>query len=191
MAIGTSPTTDQLISAEALMLRPEPADGSREELVAGRIVTTPPAQGDHGYVSNRLNHILGDFAEQRGLNWVLSDSGEVISRNPDTIRGPNLASYSSKRFANYPRAHSDQPPELVLEITSPYDRHSDVEKEIWEYLKAGVPIVWSIDPENRSITIDMGPDRSQHLEANDIIKGIEVLPGFECPVAALFEAGAA
>lgn len=42
-----------------------------------------------------------------------------------------------------------EPPEVVVEVLSPDDRHPDVQEKIDDYLAFGIPGVWVIDSESR------------------------------------------
>ena len=79
---------DLLTSEEYLRL---PHDGIRYELVAGMLVSEPPPFPLHGRVQVRLARILVEFVELRGLGVVLTESGFLLSRDPDTIRGPDVS----------------------------------------------------------------------------------------------------
>jgi Uma2 family endonuclease len=42
-------------------------------------------------------------------------------------------------------------PDLVIEIVSPDDRPSDLLAKVGEYLRAGIPHIWVVDPYKRSV----------------------------------------
>jgi len=42
-------------------------------------------------------------------------------------------------------------PDLVIEIVSPDDRPSDLLAKVGEYLRAGIPHIWVVDPYQRSV----------------------------------------
>ena len=55
-----------------------------------------------------------------------------------------------------------------------------------EYFRAGVRLVWEIDPRKRTARVYTALDRFTDLTAADTLTGDPVLPGFTLPLAALF-----
>jgi Uma2 family endonuclease len=188
MSVGSNPTTDRLLTAEEFMLRPEPADGSQEELVEGRVVTMPPPQGDHGIVCVEVARLLANFVKPRKLGWVAgNDSDAVLSRNPDSVRGPDVAFYSIERVPARPTGYFEVPPDLAVEVVSPSDRLLDVQQKVWQYLQCGVRLVWVINPVMKNVTVYESLDHAQVLDETKTLDGAPVLPGFTCRVGSLFE----
>lgn len=175
-----------LITAEEFGRRSEPADGSKEELVKGVIVTMPPPKGRHGLVQLLIGSMLLGFVRPRQLGWVVTESGTVLATDPDTVRGPDVAFYSITRQPNPPEEYFEIPPDLVVEVLSPDDRRSRVRDKIREYIAAGVPLVWLVDPETRTVLEYRGSLRGTEYDEADTITGGDVLPEFTCRVADLF-----
>src|SRR3954468_9209856 len=89
---GMSTIQQPLISAEEFAKMPDPADGSRLELVRGEVLVMPPPKGKHGIVCSRISRFLGNHVEPKRLGWVTSnDTGVVLEKGPDTVRGPDVA----------------------------------------------------------------------------------------------------
>ncbi len=76
-------------------------------------------------------------------------------------------------------------PDLAAEVLSPNDLAYDVEEKIEEYLRAGVCLVWVIDPENRIVTIHRKNGSTSRLRNSDELTGEDVIPGFVCRVSDL------
>ena len=86
-----------LFTAEQFATRPDP--GHLEELVQGRIVAKPMLKPRHGYTCNKAGRIFGNFVEERHLGRVLNnDTGVITQRDPDTVRGADIAYYSYRRL---------------------------------------------------------------------------------------------
>src|SRR5262245_27548909 len=137
-----SAETLELMSAEEFGKRPDP--GFPEELFRGRVVAMPVPDRRHGYLCLNVGRILGDFVAKAGIGRVMSnDSGIITGRNPDTVRGADIAFYSFDRLPKGALApgYGPEVPELVVEIRSPSDRWRDIHEKITEYLNAGVTTV--------------------------------------------------
>jgi Uma2 family endonuclease len=73
-------------------------------------------------------------------------------------------------------------PDLAVEILSPDDRMTRVQRKVRFYLANGVRLLWLIDPDNRIVTVMSTPDQSLVLTEDDELDGGDVLPGFRVPV---------
>ena len=147
----------------------------------------PPPKGRHGICCSKIGRLLGNFADANKLGWVTTnDTGVVLERGPDTVRGPDVAFWSITRQPVIPDGYFEIPPDLAVEVLSPDDRRKDVRAKIKEYLFYGVPLIWLVDPENRIAWVYQGSPRGTELDEEDPIDGGSVLPGFSCKVADLF-----
>ena len=75
---------------------------------------------------------------------------------------------------------------LAVEVVSPNDLWYDVEAKVSEYLNAGVPLIWVIDPEGWTVHVYRGDGSVSLLREKDELSGEDVVPGFRCPVSAIF-----
>src|SRR5262249_24620258 len=116
-----------------------------------------------------------------------NDAGVVLERDPDTVRGPDVALYEDARsFEELDPAYGEVPPRLAVEVLSPNDRADQVIHKITDYLRNGVELVWLIDPEARTVTV-YRPDKGPRVfHENEALTGEEVLRGFRCRVADFF-----
>src|SRR3954469_5295648 len=105
-------TVEALITAEEFGRMPD--DGRRTELVRGRIIELPPTNFLHGLICLAIGSLLRDWVKERGLGRVVSnDSGMVTQRDPDSLRGADVAYYSFERLPkdSVPRQYPDVAPE--------------------------------------------------------------------------------
>jgi Uma2 family endonuclease len=114
-----------------------------------------------------------------------NDTGWIVERDPDTVRGPDVAFWSKERLPVIPDSYLDVPPDLAVEVVSPGDHYSRVQNKVRQYLRCGVRMVWVVDPEDRSVTVYRSQKEGKILGENDILTGEDVLPGFSCRVADL------
>lgn len=78
-------------------------------------------------------------------------------------------------------------PDLVVEVLSPSDSPRRVLDKVGEYLQSGVRLVWVIDPEKRQAAVHRTLTSVREIAADGALDGEDVLPGFRCPLAELFE----
>ncbi len=158
------------------------------ELVRGEVIELPPPQRPHGFVSGNVARIVGNYTFQRKKGYVASnDSGVILERDPDTVRGPDVALYEdAQTFAELHPKYGEVPPLLAVEVLSPNDRADRITRKITDYLRNGVQLVWLIDPEARTVTVYQ-PDKGPRLvDETDELDGEDILPGLRCRVADFF-----
>jgi Uma2 family endonuclease len=138
-----------------------------------------------------IGRFVARFAEdENDLGRVVTnDSGVITEHDPDTVRGPDVSYYSYKRVPKgpLPEGYLDVVPDAAFEVRSPTDKWHKTNAKVYELLNAGVSVVCVLDPHTESITVvdDQGPPRV--LYKGDVLTLPEVLPGFELPIAKLFE----
>ncbi len=160
------------------------------ELVAGRGVRMTPTNPTHGRIEINVAAALKQFVRTQNLGVVMAgEVGVFTSRNPDTVRAPDVLFLSHERDAlrTRPQGFLDVAPELTVEILSPTDRPDQVRRKLDEYFAAGVRLVWVIDPATRSVQVHHGRGEPLSLASGAVVTGEDVLPGFALPVDDIFE----
>lgn len=185
VATATGPA---LMTAEDFytwMELPENAD-KRYELENGVPIEMPPPSKPHGGICFLVAHMLGLYLLPRGGSVFTNDTGLVIRRRPDTVRGPDVMAYLTReRIADMPLAPADDIPTLVVEVLSPSDRPGRTNRRVQAYLRRGIPMVWVVDPDDRIVTVYTATEFHTFDETEELT-GNGVLPDFRCPVASLF-----
>ncbi len=180
-------TADPIVTLEEFQRMPE-EDAYRAELVRGHIVREQLPSARHGQLVVRLGGWIDIFASERGLGLTMSDSGFVLSADPPTVRGPDIAFIA---LPETPR-EEDLPvfwrgaPDLAVEVVSPSNTTAGIQEKVLEYLSSGARLVWVVDPETRSVTTYRSRDDIRILTEGDALTGGDVLPGFSVPVARIF-----
>ena len=180
-------TATKLITADELLQLY--SRGVRGELIRGELCETMPAGGRHGEAVMKLGFFLGNFVIPRRLGRLAaSDSGVLLERDPDTVREPDIAYISAERLpldvevAGY----YEVVPDLVVEVVSPGDSASEVMDKALMWLSFGARMVWAVNPASRSVDVYRPGERTQTLTQTDTLDGLDILPGFTCPVADIF-----
>lgn len=159
--------------------------GKQVELVRGQLMVREPPGSAHGIIAGNLAYFLADFVRKHRLGVVFGpDTGFKIAANPDTVRAPDVAFLGSERRSAIPRrGYAELAPDLLAEILSPDDRPGEVLAKVSDWLAAGTRLVWVIDPMRAQATIYRGDGSLTLLDANGLLLGEDVLPGFSCPLA--------
>lgn len=167
--------------------RPE-NQGTRYELENGKVIEMPSPGVRHGTVGWLLSLIVGQYLFRRGAGHAASnDSGLIVRRNPDTVRGPDLMVFlDPHHYDNLEEKYTERVPQLVVEVRSPTDRQGKTLRRIEQYHKRGVPLVWLLDPEELTVTVYRPNEFPKVLDDTDELTGNGVLPDFSCRVADFF-----
>ena len=158
------------------------------ELIDGRIMPLSPPGGEHGRIEANLAFELRKFSKEERLGWTLSgEVGIFIRRNPDRVRGADLAFVSRSRAQEGPpKGFLELAPELIAEIVSPTDRWQDIRAKLDDYFSIGVEQVWIVEPGTHSVLVYCSPTEAAKLSEEDTLQGEGVLKGFSLPIVQLF-----
>ena len=179
---------ETLVTAEELLAMPD--DGFRYELVAGEIRKMTPASMEHCNVASELHGRLWQHVFQHKLGKLyVSEPGFRLSRDPDTVRVPDIAFIRRDRLRRRDRREAFWPgaPDLAVEVVSPNDAPSEVDEKVMAWLDAGAGMVWVVNPASRSIAVYRSSTDTQTLTEKDELDGQDVVPGFRCRVSEIFE----
>jgi Uma2 family endonuclease len=184
MTARTKPRA-KLITGEELLAM---GDIGPCELIDGRIVRMNPTGLQHGDIVIALGSALRDFVRKRQLGRVVGgEVGIYTRREPDRVRGADIAFVSRARLADKPlKGFLQVAPELVVEIISPTDRWQNMRDKLEEYFAIGVHRVWIVEPDNRDVLVYSASTEMRKLGEDDMLMGEGMLDGFTLPVAELF-----
>jgi Uma2 family endonuclease len=164
-------------------------DRKKYELVDGHLVERHMSVLSN-WVGGRLLFELTMFLESHQLGWAWP-AGQGYVCFPDSTRKMRMPDVSFVRKSRLPEGLTSDgyiyiPPDLAVEVVSPNDLAYDVESKVVEYLDANVALVWVIDPEARTVRIYRRDGSISWLREHGELSGEDVLPGFQCRVAAIF-----
>lgn len=183
MSIQTRPIT----ADEFLTWPDEP--GCRQELIRGEVVTMSLAGGEHGEIVLLIGYLFVAHLKAHKLGKAFgAETGFIVERDPDTVRGADVAFVSNERLAgviNF-KKHIPFGPDLAVEVRSPNDRDAEVEEKVQLWLSSGSQLVWDVDPGTRTVVVHRPGAEPVTLREDDEIDAGAVIPGFRCRVADFF-----
>ena len=69
--------------------------------------------------------------------------------------------------------YSSIAPDLAVEVISPNDLAKDLDEKLEDYLRAGVKLIWVINPETRTLQVYYPDGTSRRLHEADEVSGDE------------------
>jgi len=144
-------TTTKLVTYEEWLRMPE-VDDAIEEVVNGEIVRMPPPKARHAYIIDALGDLLKRQIDPGQVRVLCTQFGLVIRKDPLVVRVPDLAMFRKNRIIEQD-GYFHSPPELVVEVLSPSNNRSEREAKLRDYESLGVPEVWVLSPEARTVEV--------------------------------------
>ena len=160
------------------------------ELIRGELVLMSPTGDYHCAAAGEFAGSLWSFTRKQKLGKVcVAEPGNLIERDPDTVRVPDVAYTSHEKLAKEGRTEKFMPyaPDLVVEVVSPTDRPKSVEEKAEMWLAAGCQMVFLLHPKTRIVKQYFADGRVELHTESDVISGGEVVPGWSLAVKDLFE----
>jgi Uma2 family endonuclease len=186
------PPSPRLLTVADLAALPSelPSGPVHYELDNGRLIIMPPPGDIRGAVEARFTTDLVIQGERRGLGKVrCGEVGVVLWRNPDRVVGADAVFITNDALPirRSPEGYLETIPTLVVEVRSKNDTDPEVERKVKDYLTAGVRVVWVADPDARTVTAYRSGQPPQVFRDTDTLTVADVIPGFQVPVANLFQ----
>ena len=166
-------------------------DGDRYELIDGELMEKIMSFKS-SYIAGEVYDALKSFVKPRGLGWVSPEgvTFQCFPEHPDRVRKADVSFIKLERLSEEQydsEGHCTVVPDLVVEVVSPNDLAYDVNRKTEDWFKAGTPFIWVVYPATKSVHI-LRPDGSDiRLQAAGTLTNEELLPGFACPVAQIFQ----
>jgi Uma2 family endonuclease len=180
------------MTAEELLALPD--DGIDRELIDGELREYPmTTRGTpHCNAMTNLARPLSNWLKQQPRPRGRLYTGDIrvrIRRTPDTFVGIDLAYIGADLAAQTAKDAKfiDGIPVLAIEILSPNDTVEEIGEKIQAYLKAGVPLVWEVNPVFESVTVHRPGMPPELFNVTQDLTAEPHLKGFRVPVAEIFE----
>lgn len=161
----------------------------RYELVRGEVVELKPPGGKHGAIVVALAMVLRLWTKQHIDGYVAVEAGYILAYNPDTVRGPDVSYVRSERIPTegIPEGFWNLASNLAVEVASPSETAEDVHEKVRDFLVAGTPLVWTVYPHTREVIVHTADGIARTYGEIDTLEFPDMLPGFSCTAAELFE----
>jgi len=142
----------------------------------------------HDYIATLLSGLLLDYVRRRRLGMAVGgDPHIMIQGSRYDARGPDVAFYARHRIPQDLKASAAATaPDFVIEVLSPTDRAGAVLEKTGDWLRAGVRLLWYVNPETGN-TIVYHDGRVYHVAAHEVLDGGDTVPGFTVRLADIYQ----
>lgn len=162
-------------------------DGNLYELVDGQLLSKEMGAIECN-VATLLIGAMAWFLQTNRIGKLFTElQYRCFSFDPTLVRRPDISFISVDRATDEVMAAGIVriAPDLVVEIVSPNDAYHDVDTKIDEYLRAGVRLVWVLNPRQGTALVYRQDGSTSRLTAVNELDGEEVLPGLKIAMASL------
>ncbi len=183
----TAVGTERITAAEFYN---HPAANGPSELVHGEVRVLSPANGRHLRIARNVFRVLDAHVESRALGECFPDGGGfALPPEDDVVRSPDAAFVRAGRLPaeTLPEGWIPIAPDLVVEVLSPSERHSDVMEKLDDYFAGGTELAWVVDPRRRGVEVHAVGQPIRWVPWGATLDGAPVLPDFRVAVAELFK----
>ena len=172
------------MTAEELMnIDDEP---NRHELIKGELLTMAPIGYPHGTTTVNLSTLLHIYVKANNLGVLAVELGFKLETDPDTVLGPDISFIARERVGIPSEGYVVGPPDLAVEILSPGDRRTQVERKTSLWLELGARSVWNVNPRKRTVEVIRANGERHLFHENDEVVD-DTVPGFRVKVSEIFE----
>lgn len=198
MATGTEAPKKVWTTADLLAL---PDDGVERWIINGELREKPSEFPEAGMTVRNRHHckvmsyiaaalVVWTRTRPRPRGDVYSGEVGVILPGRDSTVGVDVAYVTPDVVAvqnDDETTMLDGVPTLTVEILSPNDTVEQIEEKTDTYLTAGVPLVWVVNPDRRTVTVHQPGQLPVMYNVAQTIPSHLAMPGFTPAVAELFE----
>jgi Uma2 family endonuclease len=180
-----------LMTTEEMLALPE--NGVDRELIRGKLREKPMTRRGRRHTRSAGNLVF--FLQQ----WLRPDRSHVVKswsvkagfrirRDPDTTVGIDVAYIGPQTTLTVPEDVFliDALPILAVEVLSPSDTQEDITDKVADYLDAGIPLVWVLEPVFRTVCVYQPDKEPEMFTSSQELTGDPHLPGFRVLVKDLF-----
>jgi Uma2 family endonuclease len=172
------------MTAEELMnIDDEP---NRHELIKGELLTMAPIGYPHGTTTVNLSTLLHNHVKANNLGVLAVELGFKLETDPDTVLGPDISFIARERVGIPSEGYVVGPPDLAVEVLSPSDRKTQVERKTALWLELGAKSVWNVNPKRRTVEVVRADGKRWLFYDTDELVD-DTVPGFRVKVSEIFE----
>jgi Uma2 family endonuclease len=166
-----------------------PDDGKHYELIHGEVHLSPSRSTKHQLILGNTSVSLGTYVRSARLG-VLFCAPLDVCLNPDTALQPDLVFISAERVGIVQENFVAGAPDLAVEVLSQSTAAHDRATKLPLYAEAGVPEVWLIDPQAKTVEVLKLQGKKYLLDATlagDQVLASNLFPGWQLPLRDLFD----
>lgn len=163
-------------------------EGARFELINGRMVEKGMPTEQHGGIAVNIASPAKLYLKANPIGRVGVEVRHKAEGDENNVRMPDVSvRLVSKSEPVVARGSVRGMPEFAVEIESPDDDIEKMREKAQFYLRNGSRLMWLVRPKLKLVEVYRLNHEVEIFEIGAILSGYDVLPGFELPVAEVFD----
>ena len=162
--------------------------GRLVELV-NRTLVEKPMGHEESRIGANLIIILGGFVKRMKLGFITM-ADDLVKMAGGNRRQPDVAVYLKSDYPGGVRPTekvTSLPPRLAVEVLSEDNTPSEIDMKLREFFASGCRLAYVIDPKERVARRHVSADEFTTLDAEAMLDGGDVVPGFEVKLKELLD----
>jgi Uma2 family endonuclease len=163
------------------------------ELIDGEVIEVSPEVLQHMILTKLF---LREFfkLEDAGVGQAFAEGTFAQLEGSDWVKGsriPDVMFYLQARWKSYTANTSKTRPlvlypDIVVEIVSPNDSYTVLNRKVRQYLADGVQLVWVVDPRTQTVDVWYKDGSQKQLTKADTLTDT-LVPGFSLELSKVFD----
>ncbi|SPF52177.1 conserved hypothetical protein [Candidatus Sulfopaludibacter sp. SbA4] len=183
IVLHLSATLASVLSIEEYLTLPVPENRVGYEYDDGKVIEVPAHNLENAKIQSKVIRLFGSFLDTARLDIdVLCPTGYWLS--PNVERVPDVSLLSAAKAAAMEVFHGSLrgAPDAAIEIVSPNESATELERKVDQYLAAGVLAVILVYPETRHVLVYRPNGEARRLGTGDALELPDLLPGMKLPI---------
>jgi Uma2 family endonuclease len=162
-------------------------DGLHREILEGDLQILPPVKLAHSIIAKRIyNTLVGLELMADGQAYI--EAGFKLSSNPPTWVQPDVSFIRNDRaLTTDDGQYLLQAPELAIEIVSPSETATMLQRKVELMLASGAQAVWVIYPDSKTVSVHLPNGTAATHSIGDTLTASFLAGDWTLPVASIFE----
>ena len=156
----------------------------------GELIIMSPTGSDTGRKNSDLNYQIQVWNRQYKLGVVFDSSTGFKLPVVNTKRSPDVSWIAIDRWNALSKQEKTGfapiAPDFVIELMSPTDNLTDVQKKMEEYMISGVKLGWLINPKDEQVEIYRQDQEKEIKDNPKLVPGETILPGLVVNLKEIF-----
>jgi len=129
-----------------------PDNGKRYQVISGELYMVPAPIPFHQRILRKVGKLLDQYVTESRVGEVFYSPCDVVLSDVDVVQ-PDIFFISRERINIVKDKNIQGPPDLVVEILSPYSEKIDRISKTRLYGRFGVKEYWIVDPDRKEVTV--------------------------------------
>jgi Uma2 family endonuclease len=179
--------TQTALTLDQFLALPDTEDGTRHELSEGELITLPAPSYSHGVIMMNVADIFRAKLDRKKFIITGGDAGFILKEDPHSanVRGADVAVNNRETIGTIPETSYLGSPLVALEVVSPGNSATELERKVSQYLAAGSMEVWLLSPETQRLHVYLRDTRE--IKIYQTGESFASVLQCEFPVAPFFE----